>query len=279
METSNIWTGRLLRTQNNWSVYQLRARLTALHRKIPWPPLIISNIKSRFCHGKRDGLPPSDRSLIHAQPWMISDDINNVLDASHSHSWANVRGPVGMSVPALSVWHTVNAEEELCQNQTNEIYLWLSRCDIRAGGGAGGGTWHHRNGLSKCLDSTLLQGEHGIGNYLIWSLIPSHSTSVRYSPDVVYLLNCVHLQHIPGLSYGRSFRMISVSQQPLLSSNSHVSSDESAEPRSSWILCISEEKNRNILLSAHIDVHKSEKMAACMFQKICDFLYMMTTTG
>lgn len=52
-------------------------------------------------------------------------------------SRGNVTGPVGMSVPLLSVWHTVNVEEELCQNQPNEIYLRLSQCDIGAGAGFG----------------------------------------------------------------------------------------------------------------------------------------------
>lgn len=108
----------------------------------------------------------------------------------------------------------------------------------------------------KCLDSSLLLGEHKISNYWIWSLIPSHSTYVKYPPDVVYLLNCVRILHILGLGCCRSISMMSVSQQLLQSSTSHIFSDESAEPRSNWILCISEEKWKYTLewvTSVHIN--------------------------
>lgn len=102
------------------------------------------------------------------------------------------------------------------------------------------GVWHRRSGLSKRLDSSALPGEHKISNYR--SLIPSHTASVKYSLDVVYLLNCVHIQHILGLSFCCSIRMTSVSQQILQSENSDICSCDSVEPRSHWISCIGEEK-------------------------------------
>lgn len=73
--------------------------------------------------------------------------------------------------------------------------------------------------------------------------------------------------------------MASVSQQPLLSSNSHMFSDESAEAWSNWILCISEEKIEIYSWASHINVHKWENTDACMFQRLCDSSYLMTNLG